>query len=137
MKDYLAVFNKSESKAAQKVQKPVEGRPSKATEGVFEGSEGSAKESFGSFDSASPKKTQKIYTKLGSAGRPVPVRGLVMSLVCLWDNCNGWLDHKKGRRTLHQCSGCESWFELLPPEEPGLPVHDLAEEGATVSAMIN
>lgn len=73
---------------------------------------------------------------LGSIKRPVPVRGLVMPMTCLWDNCNGWLNHKKGRRPIHQCSECESWFELLPPEKPGVPVHDLAED-VTVSAMIN
>src|SRR5262249_12434879 len=56
--------------------------------------------------------------RLGSFARPMPVRGTRMPSDCLWATCVGfltWRSHK-----LHVCSNCETWFELLPPEDLGV-----------------
>jgi hypothetical protein len=70
--------------------------------------------------------------RLGSMARPAPVRGTRMPMDCLWDTCDGSLTGKGHR--LYQCGGCETWFELRPPEDLGVFVGDLADDLQDVSA---
>jgi hypothetical protein len=68
--------------------------------------------------------------RLGSFARPMPVRGVQMPMDCLWDTCDGTL--KEQGRGLYHCGKCETWFELLPPEDRGVYVGDLANDKAEV-----
>jgi len=55
----------------------------------------------------------------------VPVRGTRMPSDCLWESCDGSsVGHGYG---LYLCSTCSTWFELLPPEDLGVYVGDLAD----------
>lgn len=65
----------------------------------------------------------------GSIARPMPVRGSWIPDYCLWDNCEGQSTGKGG--DLYQCVACETWFELLPPESPGVLVGSQIFEGVT------
>jgi hypothetical protein len=76
------------------------------------------------------------HPKPGSLEHPQIVRAKKAPMVCLWDNCDGWLNPEKGRG-LFLCSGCGSYFEPLPPEEPGISMEGSIEHGTTVSRFIN
>jgi hypothetical protein len=80
---------------------------------------------------ASSKTTRR--PRIGALGRPVPVRGTRMPSDCLWETCDGSL---AGRvHNLYLCSKCETWFELLPPEDLGMYVGDFDAGGATEWVM--
>jgi hypothetical protein len=70
-----------------------------------------------------PSKTTE-RPRPGSFARPMPVRGARMPSGCLWESCDGSL--AKRIHSLYLCSKCETWFELLPPEDLGAYVGDLA-----------
>lgn len=65
--------------------------------------------------------------RLGSFARPMVVRGTQMSDdICLWATCGGSMTAHGHNRYL--CGACGTWFELLPPEDLGVYVGDLADE---------
>jgi hypothetical protein len=64
----------------------------------------------------------------GSFARPVICRGSWMPAECPWGTCAGQVESKGHGR--YQCSTCSTWFELLPLEDPGGYVGDLAGDGA-------
>lgn len=61
--------------------------------------------------------------------RLVTVRGTGLpSTDCLWATCNGSMAARGHNHYL--CSDCGTWFELLPPQDLGVYVGDLAASAA-------
>jgi len=75
-----------------------------------------------------PSKTTE-RPRPGSFARPMPARGTRMPSGCLWESCDGSL--AKRIHSLYLCSKCETWFQLLPPEDLGIYVGDFDAAGAT------
>jgi hypothetical protein len=67
----------------------------------------------------------------GSFACPVICRGDRMPMGCPWDTCNGALTGKG--HDLYHCGKCETWLRLLPPEDPGVYVGDLASDFGAVA----
>lgn len=69
--------------------------------------------------------------RLGSCARPMPIRGTRMPPDCPWHTCNGTMSQRgytRGECTLGYCQNCDTWFELLPPEDLGVYLGDLADD---------
>jgi TubC N-terminal docking domain len=75
--------------------------------------------------------TAPAVARLGSPARPVVIRGTRMPADCPWHTCNGSMDSRgytSGKCTLGYCRNCDTWFELLPPQDLGVYVGDLADD---------
>src|SRR5262245_33073418 len=95
-------------------------QPTKPTKGAFDAFVGNPSQAHASF---SPVVADR--PRLGSAARPMPVRGRKMpTTACLWATCPGSMTVYGRNRYL--CSSCATWFELL--ELQGVYFGDLDAE---------
>src|SRR5262249_21278814 len=98
----------------------LDSQPTKPTKGAFDAFVGDRSQARAGF---LPDTLDR--PRLGSFARPMSVRGTRMPATdCLWSTCDGSMTAHRNSRYL--CSICATWFELLPPEDPGVYVGDLA-----------